>query len=291
MVEVRLACFGSSCRTQSKPKPPRRLSACRQRNPDDGRDTFKTLKNQNIGDSCAYLYAEWATLEQSVGNVSKAIGIVQKGMKAGAQPAAVLDRLASEMQSGTWALGQGATDTLSLRPQAPLLDSGAKVCLDDHEPLLGNPFFSAELCCQHTCLFSSHFGMAPAAYNYLTSNLCLTCSRWTRQLPIQPAAPQLPTMGLLLPTAAPAAAMRRPRLSTGTPPCPRARSVEAPSAPGRTPFPAGMAGSAPFAIVNIIADLVCNISAFVCLDLIAYTSVNYTLLQARHHDSTAGPCA
>jgi hypothetical protein len=60
---------------------------CRLRNPDDARDTFKTLKNQLIGDSSAHLYAEWAKLEQSAGNTSKALGILSKGLREGAQPA------------------------------------------------------------------------------------------------------------------------------------------------------------------------------------------------------------
>jgi hypothetical protein len=63
------------------------LCACRARSQDDARDTFKTLKNQHIGDASAHLYYEWAVLEHSTGNVSKALGIIAKGMRAEAQPA------------------------------------------------------------------------------------------------------------------------------------------------------------------------------------------------------------
>lgn len=61
-------------------------SACRTRSQDDARDTFKTLKNQHIGDASAHLYHEWAVLEHSAGNVSKALGIIAKAMRANAQP-------------------------------------------------------------------------------------------------------------------------------------------------------------------------------------------------------------
>lgn len=58
----------------------------RSRSPDDARDTFKTLKNQHIGDGCAFLYSEWASLEYASGNVSKALGILAKGLREKAQP-------------------------------------------------------------------------------------------------------------------------------------------------------------------------------------------------------------
>lgn len=63
------------------------LLGCRTRSHDDARDTFKTLKNQHIGDASAHLYYEWAVLEHSAGNISKALGIIAKGMRADAQPA------------------------------------------------------------------------------------------------------------------------------------------------------------------------------------------------------------
>ena len=59
----------------------------RARSQDDARDTFKTLKNQHIGDASAHLYYAWAVLEHSAGNISKALGIIAKGMRAEAQPA------------------------------------------------------------------------------------------------------------------------------------------------------------------------------------------------------------
>jgi hypothetical protein len=67
---------------------------CRTRSQDDARDTFKTLKNQHIGDASASLYYEWAVLEHSAGNVSKALGILAKGMRAEAQPIRYADVLA-----------------------------------------------------------------------------------------------------------------------------------------------------------------------------------------------------
>lgn len=41
--------------------------ACRHRSEDEARDTFKMLKSQLIGDSFAYLYSEWAMLEDLAG--------------------------------------------------------------------------------------------------------------------------------------------------------------------------------------------------------------------------------
>ncbi|KXZ54691.1 hypothetical protein GPECTOR_4g759 [Gonium pectorale] len=56
------------------------------RNEDEGRDLFKALKNQHMGDSCAHLYHEWALLEHQAGNTNKAISILQKGIKERAEP-------------------------------------------------------------------------------------------------------------------------------------------------------------------------------------------------------------
>lgn len=66
---------------------PRHCVLSRVRSPDDARDTFKTLKNQHIGDASAALYHEWACLEHSAGHVSKALAVIAKGLKAEAQPA------------------------------------------------------------------------------------------------------------------------------------------------------------------------------------------------------------
>ncbi len=61
-------------------RPPRR------RNEDEGRDLFKALKNQHIGDTCAVLYSEWAQLEAASGNAGKAVAVLQKGLKERAEP-------------------------------------------------------------------------------------------------------------------------------------------------------------------------------------------------------------
>jgi hypothetical protein len=59
----------------------------RYKNQDDARDTFKTLRSQHIGDRSAFLYYEWAALEQLAGNTSKALSVLQKGLREQAQPA------------------------------------------------------------------------------------------------------------------------------------------------------------------------------------------------------------
>lgn len=59
----------------------------RPRGADEARDIFKTLKNQHLADTRAAMYHEWAVLEHSAGNVSKALGIIAKGLRADAQPA------------------------------------------------------------------------------------------------------------------------------------------------------------------------------------------------------------
>ena len=43
------------------------MVGCRYRSEDEARDTFKMLKSQLIGDSFAYLYSEWAILEDLTG--------------------------------------------------------------------------------------------------------------------------------------------------------------------------------------------------------------------------------
>ena len=61
----------------------------RHRNAHEARETYKTLKDQNIGDAatCAALYADWAGLEVAAGERERALGILRKGLKAGVQPA------------------------------------------------------------------------------------------------------------------------------------------------------------------------------------------------------------
>lgn len=53
---------------------------------DDARDTFQTLRTQHIGETSALMYAEWAGLEAMGGNTSKALSIISKGVKSGAEP-------------------------------------------------------------------------------------------------------------------------------------------------------------------------------------------------------------
>ncbi|KAF8072718.1 MPS1 [Scenedesmus sp. PABB004] len=86
------------------------------RSPDDARDTLKTLKNQHIGGDSAALYHAWASLEHAAGNISRALGVLARGIKAGAQPASLLEQLRGEMQSGTFDLkAAGAfTETLTI---------------------------------------------------------------------------------------------------------------------------------------------------------------------------------
>lgn len=59
---------------------------CRLKSEDEGRDLFKALKNQHIGDTCAHLYGAWAQLERASGNDGKAVSVLQKGLKEGAEP-------------------------------------------------------------------------------------------------------------------------------------------------------------------------------------------------------------
>lgn len=69
------------------PHPTLTQPCCRLKNQDDARDTFKTLRSQHVGDRSALLYYEWAALEQLAGHGSKALGVLQKGLREQAQPA------------------------------------------------------------------------------------------------------------------------------------------------------------------------------------------------------------
>ncbi|KAK9828905.1 hypothetical protein WJX72_002702 [[Myrmecia] bisecta] len=69
---------------------------------DDARDTFKMLKGQHIGDTFAALYADWATLEHSTGNLSKSLSIVEKGIRAGAAPVSSLESMLAQLKNGTF---------------------------------------------------------------------------------------------------------------------------------------------------------------------------------------------
>lgn len=71
------------------------------RNQDDGRDTFKTLKSQRIGQNCSAVFLEWATLEHcNAGDTYKALSVLSKGIKEGAQPVAVLESMTAELKQG-----------------------------------------------------------------------------------------------------------------------------------------------------------------------------------------------
>jgi serine/threonine-protein kinase TTK/MPS1 len=56
----------------------------RQRNEEDCRDTFKTLRNMGISERSAVLYQQWVLFEIAAGNNEKARGIAKKGVQAGA---------------------------------------------------------------------------------------------------------------------------------------------------------------------------------------------------------------
>jgi serine/threonine-protein kinase TTK/MPS1 len=71
------------------------------RNQDDGRDTFKTLKSQRIGQNCSAVFLEWATLEHcNAGDTYKAMSVLSKGIKEGAQPVAALETMTTELKQG-----------------------------------------------------------------------------------------------------------------------------------------------------------------------------------------------
>ena len=73
MVLLRTAqCFIASCR--------RCYSA------EEGRDAFKTLKNQQIAYKCAHLYSEWAAMELREGNEARAAKQLKAGIREQAQP-------------------------------------------------------------------------------------------------------------------------------------------------------------------------------------------------------------
>eukprot|EP00798_Chlamydomonas_sp_ICE-L_P023347 gene23347-30598_t len=109
-----------------------------RRSEEDGRDTLKTLKNQQIvvGEYGALLYQEWARLEMSSGNICKAVSVVQKGLKENAQPESLLRDLKAELQ----ALSDGCnfTDQVTL----PSLQAEALTqyppCTEDRPPGTAN---------------------------------------------------------------------------------------------------------------------------------------------------------
>jgi hypothetical protein len=87
-------CSPASWQRMSKPRRVAVQTVCpsaahvhRACSEDEARDTFKTLKNLHIASRSAALYADWAQLEAKSGNTSKAVGVLQKGLSEGAQPA------------------------------------------------------------------------------------------------------------------------------------------------------------------------------------------------------------
>ncbi|PNH03126.1 hypothetical protein TSOC_010826 [Tetrabaena socialis] len=81
------------------------------RNEDEGRDLFKALKNQHLGDTSALLYHEWALLELQAGNTSKALSVAQKGLKERAEPRSLLEDLVAQLQGSPGAAGAAADVT------------------------------------------------------------------------------------------------------------------------------------------------------------------------------------
>ncbi|QDZ24034.1 dual specificity protein kinase [Chloropicon primus] len=69
----------------------------RQKNEEDVRDTFKTLRNMGIGETSQNLYQQWALFEVAAGNSEKAKGIVKKGVKAGAIEKSDLESFVSKL--------------------------------------------------------------------------------------------------------------------------------------------------------------------------------------------------
>ncbi|KAA6419896.1 MAG: Serine threonine kinase [Trebouxia sp. A1-2] len=69
-----------------------------QNGQDEGRDAFKSLKNQQIADKSALLYLQWADLELKSGNTNKAIKQLKTGIKESAQPVRQLEDMLMRLQ-------------------------------------------------------------------------------------------------------------------------------------------------------------------------------------------------
>ncbi|GIL91671.1 hypothetical protein Vretimale_9543 [Volvox reticuliferus] len=61
------------------------------RHQDEGRDVFKAIKNRQYPHKGAQVYHEWALLEYEAGNTSKALSVLEKGIKDGAEPRSMLE--------------------------------------------------------------------------------------------------------------------------------------------------------------------------------------------------------
>ncbi|KAL0032168.1 hypothetical protein WJX77_008646 [Trebouxia sp. C0004] len=69
-----------------------------QNGQDEGRDAFKSLKNQQIADKSALLYLQWADLELKSGNTNKAIKQLKTGIKESAEPVRQLEDMLIRLQ-------------------------------------------------------------------------------------------------------------------------------------------------------------------------------------------------
>ncbi|GIL53393.1 hypothetical protein Vafri_9028 [Volvox africanus] len=74
------------------------------RHQDEGRDVFKAIKNRQYPHKGALVYHEWALLEYEAGNTSKALSVLEKGIKDGAEPRSMLEVLLTRWKS---AMGVG----------------------------------------------------------------------------------------------------------------------------------------------------------------------------------------
>lgn len=78
------------------------MTAPRDRDRDDARDTLKTLHRQAIGSSSALLFLEWAALEWESGAREKASALLAKGLREGAQPPHALEAALADVAAGAW---------------------------------------------------------------------------------------------------------------------------------------------------------------------------------------------
>ena len=110
---------------------------------DDARDTFKTLKSQQIGEEYAVMYAEWAGLEALTGNSSKAASIVYKGLKTGAEPRSVLEKMKNNLEQGLYTYVPFycllSEDTAEAEAPAAVPEVGRRNTVDADVPLLKLP--------------------------------------------------------------------------------------------------------------------------------------------------------
>lgn len=87
-----------------------------RRNQADARGYFYLLKQQGVGARSALLQHQWARLEADSGNHEKAVSILQKAIRADAQPPEVLHTLLRDLE----AQGVRATPSLPILTRPPL---------------------------------------------------------------------------------------------------------------------------------------------------------------------------